>query len=196
MNVRSIHFLLIIFFLAAPQVVFSKQDRFQTTAQEMIDVLSKKPVKYRSLGIKKRAIKRLERQEDTVVETTVYVDESVSIPKVKAKIYFDYNSPNLRSESFGLLNEVGKALNSVELKNQAILINGHTDSDGEDKYNLKLSLERAFSVKNYLVGTCKINSDRIKVVGYGEALPLKPNNSDENKQINRRVEFEVVQQVN
>jgi len=87
------------------------------------------------------------------------------------------------------LNELGQALTSEKLKGIPVSINGHTDSDGKDAYNLKLSLNRAFAVKSYLTSNYSISPSLLKVVGYGEGLPLVPNNSQANKQINRRVEI-------
>jgi len=52
-----------------------------------------------------------------------------------------------------------------------------------------LSLNRAGAVKQYLIDHYTISPDQLKVVGYGESMPLKPNTSKENKQLNRRVEI-------
>ena len=90
-----------------------------------------------------------------------------------------------------LLKEVGKAVVSDSLKDKIIMINGHTDSDGTEQYNLKLSFNRADSVKAYLVTAFDIHESRLLIRGYGELMPLKPNSDSYNKQINRRVEFEI-----
>jgi outer membrane protein OmpA-like peptidoglycan-associated protein len=71
-----------------------------------------------------------------------------------------------------------------------IQIFGYTDSDGSDKYNLKLSQERAASVKTYL-GTKGISSSRLTTTGMGEADPIASNASGEGKSQNRRVEFAI-----
>ena len=75
-----------------------------------------------------------------------------------------------------------------------MIINGHTDSDGKDKYNLRLSLNRAGAVKKYLMDHYNVSRDRLKVMGYGECMPLKPNTSEKNKQLNRRVEIVVAKE--
>ena len=80
----------------------------------------------------------------------------------------------------------------TSLQGKRLILKGHTVSDGEDAYNLTLSLNRALSVQNYLVGNFEIEPDRIRVVGYGEALVLVPNTSAANKQLNRRVEVQAV----
>lgn len=70
-------------------------------------------------------------------------------------------------------------------------VKGHTDSDGEAKYNLDLSRKRALQIRNYIVKSAGIKDDRVMAKGFGESKPLVPNDSEENKRLNRRVEFEV-----
>ncbi len=71
-------------------------------------------------------------------------------------------------------------------------IGGHTDSDGSDATNLALSEKRAASVIAYLVAK-GIPADRLTPHGYGEAVPLVPNDTAENRARNRRIEFKVLQ---
>lgn len=70
-------------------------------------------------------------------------------------------------------------------------INVHTDSDGDDQANLKLTEERSKSIKNYLVSK-GIDSKRIFYKGSGETKPLVPNDNSENKNLNKRVEVEIL----
>jgi len=72
-------------------------------------------------------------------------------------------------------------------------LKGHTDSDGSDAYNLHLSLNRALAVQHYLAGNFNLETDRLRVVGYGESMPLVSNISPHNKQLNRRVEVQTIQ---
>jgi len=72
-----------------------------------------------------------------------------------------------------------------------IEIAGHTDADGSEKFNQKLSQSRVDTVKNELVEQ-GIEASRLTAKGYGESKPLVPNNSDENKQKNRRVEINII----
>jgi len=72
-----------------------------------------------------------------------------------------------------------------------IEISGHTDSSGDAKRNLKLSQSRVNAVENALI-KLNISSDRLKAVGYGEEQPLVSNDSKENREINRRVEFKII----
>jgi outer membrane protein OmpA-like peptidoglycan-associated protein len=140
-------------------------------------------------AIKTRSIKVLKREKGVETWETVNAPEKRTGGFVNLKIEFDVNSYGIRPASFKLLRELGKALSDPRLRERIIVINGHTDSDGKEKYNVRLSLNRAGAVKQYLVDHFDISSDRLKVVGYGESMPLKPNTSKVNKQLNRRVEI-------
>lgn len=72
-----------------------------------------------------------------------------------------------------------------------ICIKGHTDSDGSEDYNIKLSQRRANQIKDYLCKIGEIDPLRVVAEGYGETRPLVPNDNEENKRKNRRVEFEL-----
>jgi outer membrane protein OmpA-like peptidoglycan-associated protein len=101
-------------------------------------------------------------------------------------INFDVNKSTLKPASMGELNAIAKIL-----KDNALLkveIGGHTDADGEDAANLKLSEARAASVKNQLV-SMGIDGGRLTTKGYGETKPIAPNTTFEGKAENRRVEF-------
>jgi len=67
-------------------------------------------------------------------------------------------------------------------------VEGHTDSDGEEAFNLKLSKERAKTVMDKLIAM-GIDSSRLKYTGWGETKPIDNNNTPEGKANNRRVEF-------
>lgn len=101
-------------------------------------------------------------------------------------IYFDFDKANLRKESYVEL----KQLAALMKKNPTmkVEIEGHTDDVGNDAYNLTLSGNRAKSVSAYLI-SCGIAAERIMSTGKGENNPVAPNDTDENKQLNRRVEF-------
>jgi outer membrane protein OmpA-like peptidoglycan-associated protein len=83
------------------------------------------------------------------------------------------------------LDEVAKALNDTD---QQITIAGYTDSQGNDATNLRLSQERADSVRAYLVQQ-GVSSDRVKSIGKGEADPIASNDTAEGRANNRRVEI-------
>lgn len=104
-------------------------------------------------------------------------------------VFFDFDKWSLRSESFIELDRVVKLLS----ENPAIEIemSAHTDSRGSDEYNYKLSDNRARSVMDYIISK-GIAANRIVSQGYGETKPVVPNDTDENRQLNRRVEFKIL----
>ena len=124
-----------------------------------------------------------------VCKDVVVSADQTAQPGVNLKVEFDVASHAIRPESFGTLTELAHALQSEALKARAVVIRGHTDSDGGAEQNLALSLRRAEAVKAYLTAGFRIAADRIWVEGWGEAQPLAPNDSEANKQLNRRVEI-------
>jgi len=102
-------------------------------------------------------------------------------------IYFDVNKDVVKPESYGTLKEITSILN--ENPNVKVKIVGFTDSDGGIAANLDLSKRRGASVKNELVKTFGIDASRLESDGLGETQPIAPNDTPENKALNRRVEF-------
>jgi len=72
-----------------------------------------------------------------------------------------------------------------------LTVEGHTDADGDEKMNKKLSQKRADAIRSYLIRKGDFQPNRIRALGYGEEKPIVPNNSDSLKAINRRVEFKL-----
>jgi outer membrane protein OmpA-like peptidoglycan-associated protein len=102
-------------------------------------------------------------------------------------ILFDVDSDRIRPESTPTLEEIGGMLEDhPELR---ISIVGHTDSDGDDSYNADLSERRANAVREYMIQTYGIDSDRLESEGKGESEPVADNATPEGKQQNRRVEL-------
>ena len=104
-----------------------------------------------------------------------------------ALVQFETNSDKIRRNTYGVLNELAKAL-QTSLPDAVLIVAGHTDSKGSAKYNLKLSQRRAQSVKNYLVKR-GIASQRLIAKGYGEAHPMASNKTADGRSLNRRSEF-------
>jgi len=167
---------------------------FQTTEQGIINSLTADipKVKTRSLGENKtRSVKVVAHENNQIIHKEITVADDAKTQSVNLKIEFDLNSFSIRPDSYGLIDKLGKALTSDNLKEKAILIKGHTDSDGKDEYNLVLSLNRARAVKSYLVEHFSIPESKLKIYGYGKTMPLLPDINPVNKQINRRVEIAV-----
>ncbi len=109
--------------------------------------------------------------------------------RIFEKIYFELDSSEIRRESFPLLDEVALLLmDHPEL--ELVAVEGHTDDQGDDEYNLELSLLRAQAVRHYLVQV-GVEGPRLEAYGYGESEPLVVGTSDESRAANRRVEFHI-----
>lgn len=104
-------------------------------------------------------------------------------------VFFDFDKWDIRPESGLELDRVVKLLE----ENPGIYIemSAHTDSYGSDEYNFKLSDNRAKSVRDYIISK-GIPEERVVWKGYGETKPVVANDTDENRQLNRRVEFTII----
>ena len=104
-------------------------------------------------------------------------------------IYFDQSSPILRPESHAGLDQLYEVLNqNPQLQ---IELRGHTDNQGDFDLNTQLSRNRCQAVIDYLIGR-GIAKTRLKAVGRGPLDPIAPNNTEENRRKNRRVEFVIL----
>lgn len=103
------------------------------------------------------------------------------------KVQFTSNSAELTAGSKATLDELGKALQSSELRALRFEIAGHTDAKGSDKANEELSRRRAMAVTNHLQTSFGIEARRLQPTGYGEKRLADPQNP--NSGANRRVEI-------
>ena len=106
----------------------------------------------------------------------------------KAGVYFETNKYNISANSKLALDKLVKIFNDNPQTN--ILVEGHTDDVGTDNYNMGLSQRRASAVTDYLKNA-GISATRITTKWYGESQPKVENTSNENKALNRRVEFAI-----
>ncbi|MBU3742088.1 MAG: OmpA family protein [Candidatus Kapabacteria bacterium] len=105
-------------------------------------------------------------------------------------IFFDYAKSTLRAESFSELDRV--VMMMTESASMRIEVGGHTDSRGNDATNRKLSQDRAQAVVDYLVGR-GVAVARLAAIGYGKTRPTATNDTEEGRQLNRRVEITILQ---
>lgn len=103
-------------------------------------------------------------------------------------ILFDSGSANLQPQSMGIIRQIYQVLEQDKSLNLRIV--GHTDSDGSEEVNQKLSEARAGAVRDALVSVYGIDSGRLLTQGMGESEPVADNNSPQGKSKNRRVVFE------
>jgi outer membrane protein OmpA-like peptidoglycan-associated protein len=102
-------------------------------------------------------------------------------------LLFDYDSATLRPQALGSLEKLAELIERNP--HATFIIEGHTDSFGSPQYNLQLSLQRADSVKEWLVLSAGIDANRIQTRGYGMTKLLVPGGSVQEQQLNRRVEI-------
>jgi OmpA-OmpF porin, OOP family len=105
------------------------------------------------------------------------------------KVFFPYNATILEAASSAQLDKL--VLYLQRNTTMKILVKGHTSSEGSDSYNQKLSENRAKAVVDYLTSK-GVNGERLAFKGYGKTQPLYPNDTEENRTKNRRVEFEIM----
>ena len=110
---------------------------------------------------------------------------------VPEKVLFDFNKFILKPEAKEALLVVGDVIREHPAKK--IVVTGYTDNIGSDAYNLKLSLQRAQSVADYLIYCEKVDADRFKIVGKGKADPVASNATEAGRAKNRRVEIELIE---
>lgn len=119
------------------------------------------------------------------VRVVVTEEDRRVVAEAIRNLEFDFGKSTIRPSSFPSLNRVADLLKT---KDFSLKLAGHTDNVGSDAANLKLSKDRAESVKSYLVSQ-GANPSRIEATGYGESQPISTNKTAVGRQNNRRVEF-------
>ncbi len=111
-------------------------------------------------------------------------DKKDNDPIDLSPLYFNYNQ-----DEFSVV-DMDPFLIAVEyaLQGKTILIEGHTDSNGNDKYNVQLSIKRVQKIRQ-LMHDMGVPDDRISVIGYGEEVAQHNNTTEDGRQKNRRVDF-------
>ena len=128
-----------------------------------------------------------ELKNDLKGATVTRVGEGILIT-FDSGLLFELDSYQLQSATRANLDQLAKTLNKYE--DTDILIEGHTDSSGEDAYNQSLSEKRAGEVEDYLVQQ-QVKNSRISTKGYGEKQPLQSNETETGRSSNRRVEVAI-----
>jgi outer membrane protein OmpA-like peptidoglycan-associated protein len=104
-------------------------------------------------------------------------------------INFDFNKANIKPEALPIMYHAAEVLlANPDIK---VEIQGHTDNIGSDGYNQKLSERRAQTVRDFLVAK-GVAANRLTTVGFGETRPVLDNNTPQNRELNRRIEFKVL----
>lgn len=109
--------------------------------------------------------------------------------RVEQAVLFQTGSAAIAEDFIPVLN-LGIAVMSLNPQ-VTMVVEGHTDSQGSDQANQQLSIERAQAVVDYLVAA-GIDPDRLEPIGLGESQPVAPNDTAEGRQINRRIEVQLI----
>ncbi len=109
--------------------------------------------------------------------------------EIKQQVQFDTGKATIKPISTKLLAEVGAAIRGSNLSR--VTVEGHTDDVGDDDSNMRLSQERANSVRAWLIERERVDPAILEAIGYGETQPILSNRTKAGKALNRRVEFKV-----
>jgi outer membrane protein OmpA-like peptidoglycan-associated protein len=159
----------------------------EITPERLIEVLAPKT---RGLGVPKPITSsrppqcKLVRQRLTRGIKVEQVATGLSVP-----IHFAFNSARIEPEEIPTLDKIGAAVSDPRLASFCLLIEGHTDGIGSDRFNDRLSQRRAEAVVGFLVGRFRIQPQRLMAVGRGKRNPLADNDSDAGRLRNRRVQI-------
>ena len=118
------------------------------------------------------------------IETGSIVNQSIIL---QSDVLFGIEEYTLKGKDIATLDSITTLINSGRYSK--IRISGHTDDTGPNVYNLKLSMLRAVSVREYLEEKCELHKLETLVYGLGKSEPLSENNSKEGRSENRRVEI-------
>lgn len=96
----------------------------------------------------------------------------------------------IQPEYFGLLTKVERAMR--EYPDGKVIVEGHTDNVGDERYNERLSSQRAESVRSYLLANAAAPAENIEAIGYGESRPIANNETSEGRMQNRRIDIVII----
>jgi len=133
--------------------------------------------------------KEFDLKQDTIFKImTSAID--YSIPLIFTNIEFDEESAIIKPAMESILDRI--VLFLVDHPTYGLEISGHTDKRGDPDHNLRLSQKRADAIRDYIVDKGKLAQGRIEAWGYGSSDPIKEEVTEEDKRINRRVEFKLI----
>ena len=127
--------------------------------------------------------------DDELVDEEDYIEYKVGSTFVLHNIFFDFDRTTLLQQSYMELRNLITILNTYP--KMRIEVGGHTDGKGTVEYNKKLSENRARAVVEYLISK-GIEPRRLQYKGYGKSQPIAPNDTDEGRSQNRRVEIKIL----
>ncbi|MEP2671304.1 MAG: OmpA family protein [Cyclobacteriaceae bacterium] len=132
------------------------------------------------------------------IEELFFLDGEMQMDReadpIESKIAFE--SLEFENGKADILESMHKDLDKVanfliDHPNLGLRISGHTDSAGKEESNLKLSQDRADAIRRYLIDEFNIKESRVEAIGYGSSKPIVEELTNKDRQLNRRVEFEI-----
>ncbi len=132
------------------------------------------------------------------IEEMFYLDGPTNLDQVTEpiasrvkfqSIEFANGESDLRPEMYGDLNKIVNFM--YDNPEFMLRISGHTDSDGDEDFNLELSKERAKTIRDYIVIFGGVYPERVEYDGFGSSQPIVEERTESDKALNRRVEFEI-----
>jgi len=195
--------------IVATEASKSKMNRLLQTHSNDFNNYTKVKLSEEDLKAQKEALisknrQKREQEAKEELENNKRIDEALQLEKEKEakvfearikaildseKIRFESSKSILATKSKQTIGKIAKLLQ--EHSDVNIEISGHTDSSGDAKRNLQLSQNRVNAVKKLLMEH-HIDASRLSAIGYGSTQPLVSNDTKENRQINRRVEFKII----
>ncbi len=154
---------------------------------------SKAPVEEVIIETKPEALK--EKRDIEELKKIAYVEETQKEIKITlpSPVLFDLNKAELKQEAKNVLSQISKILKENDYP---IVVEGHTDNlpvlGGPYRSNWHLSSARAFSVIEFFIKQEKMSPERFSAMGYGEYRSVAPNDTEENRAKNRRIEIILV----
>ena len=133
------------------------------------------------------SIRKVKNRQLTLNERQKAVEIAANRPTIDLEVYFDYDSAAITPRAEDELMTLGRALTNPDLRGNVFLIAGHTDGQGADNYNQRLSERRAAAVKRFLMDKFDLSSESLVAAGYGESR-LK-DKADPTASENRRVQI-------
>jgi chemotaxis protein MotB len=123
----------------------------------------------------------------------IHVDERGIVIRFAENVLFDLGKADLKPEAMTILDEVAGVIASIP---NHVRVEGHTDNlpiaTGRFPSNWELSTGRATAVIRYMASTHSIDAERMSAAGYGEYRPIMPNDCEENRRLNRRVDIVIL----
>ena len=132
-------------------------------------------------GGKKEGVQEMKKEPVAEAEPTI-----IEKGRVTLNVQFDTGKAVVKPAYYNEIQSVTDVMNKYP--KLRVVIEGHTDNVGGEKYNLDLSQKRAEAIKGVMVDNFKIKADRIKAEGFGYSKPIGDNKTNEGRQINRRSE--------